>query len=375
MTTNPFTLLKESVNPLVQQVLEDEDIFADPLLQLFDKDDMIGENGNGIQTPESGEIEIYQFRSKPAVIIGDKWAYEAGTHTMIQGKIKAKKMTIEVRISEDEVDRWMKSVSGGGRPTLIERGVKDEMKTSIAYLRQTLVQFIFDPWAGVTTSEHYDSSFRGFFATSSTGTLTSPSDLNSTAGTAEDISTTVKLSGSNQTAFNVDAILNKALTNFTKEDYLTKLLLPVGQIYMGVTPKVMAILKSKRDMYNTTTFQSSTNFYYQDFINVGIIPIVHTHFDPNASVAEDGTTTLVLFADPQSDFTLYNIPPPEGEAWSEWDKETNVKDGIKTYSYERHKKLEFACQARGYWFNISATAGSVFKKVCHIKVTTFDDAD
>jgi hypothetical protein len=62
MTTNPFTLLKESVNPLVQQVLEDEDIFADPLLQLFDKDDMIGENGNGVQTPESGEIEIYQFR-------------------------------------------------------------------------------------------------------------------------------------------------------------------------------------------------------------------------------------------------------------------------------------------------------------------------
>lgn len=373
MTTNPYTLLKETVNPILAQVLEDERIYDDPILSLFNFESLVGEGGKTVQTSTSGELELYQFKSLPAVVIGDVYQYQTGVKSMIQGKIKAKKFTIQVRISEDQRDRISKAVMNGTMP-LIERELRTEMRNSIAYLRSQVIKYVFDPWGGVTTGADYDSAFKGFFAISSTGTLSNPSDLNSSAGTAEDLSAVVSLYGSNQTLYNVDQIVNQVITNFTKIDAVTNLAVPYKQIYMGVHPKIMAILKTKKDLYNATTKQQSQRYYYEDFVAAGIIPVVHTFFDSSAAITEDGTTTLVFFADPQEDFIIYDIPPPEGDVWTDWFEEHNVGGEYSTISFERHKKLEFACQPQGYWVNTSATAGSVFKKVCHVKVTTYNNA-
>lgn len=363
-TQSVFTMLKESVDPIIESIPEDDEIYNDPLLDLFDK-----ENVTGIQVPEDAQIDIFQFQSRPAVYFGNKWAYEASAKKMAQGKIYFHKGTLQIRITEDESDRIRQNGVNG----IITRAVRNEYKSNIGYMKDQLRQAVLDPWGGVTTSEEYGKNQIGILASSNAGILGNPSDLNSTAGTPDDINATTNLSGTARTVNNVMRILNKVKVGMTKIDVLNRKQIPINQLYMGVHPLVMAILKSTKDLLNSTTNQEDTMTYYDRFIASGIIPIEWVGFDTDYAYTSTATSTICFFADPFNNFVLYKIPPPDGEGWSGWDKDSTIAEGKKVISYEQHKKFEFGAQAQAYFINTSATAGSFFKAVYWLVITPYED--
>jgi hypothetical protein len=72
-------------------------------------------------------------------------------------------------------------------------------------------------------------------------------------------------------------------------------------------------------------------------------------------------------------FTLYTVKPPQGEGWSDWNKDANTSAGKKTYCFEKHRKIEFGCHATGTWIMTAASTGYWFKSMLQVTVRPFDD--
>lgn len=363
-TATIFTMLKEAIDPIIESIPEDDTIFNDEILDLFDKEDI-----TGIQVPENGQIDVFQFQSRPAVVFANRWVYESSVRKMAQGKLYFHKGTLQIRVTEDEADR----IKQNGVNGIITRAVRNDYKNQIGYLRDQMRQAVLDPWSAVTTSGEYAKNQIGLLAPSSGGVLGNPSDLNSTAGTYDDISTTTNLSGTARTVNNVMRILNQVQVGMTKIDYINRMKIPINTLYMGVHPFVMSILKSTKDLLNSTTNQEDDMTYYKKFIQLGVIPLEWVGFDSDYAYTTTTESTVVFFADPFTNFVLYKIPPPEGEGWSEWKERENNDDGKMVLSYEQHKKFEFGGQAQAYWINTSATAGSFFKAVYWLRITPFEN--
>lgn len=361
VTTNPFTLLKEQVDPMIETIREDMSPLANnPIIALLRRDTI------KMQVPESGILELYHFRSAPCVVIGDRWAYQASGKNMDVGKIKFKKYTIQVKLTEDEVDR----IEQIGVDALVARGLRNQLKTNQAYLEDQLLKWIIDPWNSVTTSEEYDSLYLGLFAPSNAGTISNPSDLNATAGTALD-KTALKFSGAGQTANNIQQLLSSVLPSMVKKDYNTHLQVPVNNLYLGVEPVVYSILKSTRDIMNSTTGQRDTQTYLQSLIASGINVIESVWFDQSYSYSTGNTSRLCFFSNPQENCYLYVIEPPNGQTWSEWDKIHENMGEKNVILYEKHKKVEMGVNAQAYYVNTSATAGSYFKAMFFATITPY----
>ncbi len=365
MANSVFTLLERLVDPVIDKINENESPIKNDVLDLFQYREI-----KGIKVPESGILEFSQARASPAIYIGDSWGYIKGDRTIGQGQVKFKKMTLSIGMTEDEANR-IESQDG----TVIEDMMSAELKESSKYLQTTIEQWSIDPWAGVTTSEDYDSLFAGALVLSSTGTLSSPSDMCSTAGTAETWTTTVVLSGSNKTTNIVATIAGGVKKQLHKIDAINKKEYRPNTIYMGVHPQVWDILSTEKDLLNDTTKQTSGVPLTQDLATVGIIVVQSVWFDSDYAYAEDATTSVCFFADPKEFFHILAVLPPEGNGWGEWKESQNHNAGVTTVSYEKHKKVEFAVQARAIYVNTSSTAGSYFKPVVWADITVFNNVD
>lgn len=361
--SNPFTLLKESINPIVAEILEELKVSSHPLIQALDKQPV-----KGIEVSEAGFMDLYQFKSSPCVVIGDRFAYKTGVRDLETGRIKFKKFTLQVKLTEDEMDR----VESIGVTALIARNLKNEIKTSVKFLQSKIVKWIIDPFGGVKTDPNYDELYNGLFAVSAAGTLSNPSDLNTAAGTPEDL-TAIALAGALQTANNIEALTSAVLIGMTKIDAITESEIPINTIYMGVHPYVMKVLTAKSDILNTTSQVRSGRTYKEDLIARGIIPIESVSFDPDYVYTDGTPTTIVFFADPMVNFSFLTVVPPKGEGWSAWDKEKNTEGELTTISYEKHKKIEIGCLPQAYWVMTSSTAGSMFSVKWFATITPLDD--
>jgi len=359
VTTNVFALLKDYVDPTFEKISDEMPLIGGPLL------DVLGyELIKGIKVPEAGIMEFWQPRSMPAIHIGDRWGYVQGGRTVDTGKIKFKKMTISVVLSEDELNR----IEVDGQGSMIEKVLRRERKENVLYLRQELEKWCIDPWDAVTTSTDYDSLYAGLFKLSSTGTVTNPSDMNTTAGTAEDLSATVMLTGTSRTYNNVSRIAAQIQLDLKKIDFITKRETSFTNVYYMVNPLAKKIMDTNYDMLNATTQALSPLTYTQDLAKMGITVISSPHI--SYTYGSTNEMTGIAFADPNEWFEIYMVDNGS-EGWSEWKEKPNENNGITTYSYEKHRKIEFGVHAGSTYINSSATAGAYLKPVCHIKIEPY----
>jgi hypothetical protein len=361
--TNPFTLIKEQVDPQMAAANENGDMLDFPLANLFTVEDY-----KGVQPSAAGFVDIWQATARPSINIGDYWAYQHGDRDLAQGRIKFQKMTINQTLTEDEYDRIAQL---GYADSIVAKGMLREAKENAKYLMSTVELYLIDPWAGVTTSKTYDSTYQGVLAGSSSGTLSAPSDLNASAGTAYS-TPEIALSGSEKTANNAQQIATTIRAGMTKVDFITKRKFSFKKFYFVVDPITLAIIKTQHDLLNSTTGQVSNNVLYDDLLSMGI-ECVESALITYASAPTDETTmTGIAFADPEEWFTIFHIPPPEGEGWTEWTKTPSIKGDVTKYVYERHRKFEFSIMVTAFYMNTSATAGSFFKPVFRMTVTPYD---
>lgn len=357
------TLLKEQVNPIIDKLSEDESLLSNPVIDLFDSEDL-----EGVETPESGKMDLYQFTSRPLVVIGDRWAYRSTQGEMKTGQIKFKKMTLQIRISDDQADR----IAQLGVTSLIARDIKTQQKNNIKYAKETVEKWCIDPFGSVTTDEDYDGQWHAALKlTSGDGTLGNPSDLN--GGTALDGSG-INFSGTNEDVEPVLQLMNLVEDAMLKIDYITKAELKFDKVYIGMHPRVYRILNTQKSLKNSTSNQRAEMTQIQEIEAMGYTIVQSVWFDSDYSKSSGSTSTICFFGDPGENFVIYRIIPPDGEGWTEWDKEKNTDDGTMTESWEMHKKVEFACQAVGYWVMTSATAGSIYKAVLWATITPYENS-
>ena len=369
MDASVYTILKEQVDPFLAAINEEVSAISSEFLDLF-----AHTPAPDIQVPEGGQLDIYQVKSMPSINIGDKWQYQQGTRDLSQGKIKFKKMTISVRMDEDEKNRIEKL---GEINTVIGKMIKAQQRDNFAYLQHIIEKWIGDPWSGATTDEDYDASFKGILMgsdVSTGGTISQPADLNSTAGTAENNSAII-LSGSQKTANNIQAILADLMTGLIKVDAVTGKVYDwsKGPIYMLCHPQVLAILKAQKDLLNATTGELSKQSLYQDLVAAGVQPISYYWANSAYALADPVTTTLVFVSDPKQMFEILTIDPPEGEGWTDWKEEIITEEGKTRYTYEKHKKIEFGVLCNSVFIRTSATAGYFFKPEYRMTVTAYDN--
>jgi hypothetical protein len=360
---SPFTLLRESLNPIFENYSYDEQPSQDQLLSLFRMETI-----EGVQQAESAWIDLYAYKSQPAIVIGDKLAYESGERDMETGRMKAKFYTEQVEIDETERKRIEQNA---GRPTrIIERSVEDQLKRQNKYfikkMRETAI-------LGLTDSGNEDNEIIAMLGASSGGTLTDPSDMNATAGTAY-TGTSLIFSGSQQTANNVQQLVLAAKKGMTIIDTDTDDEIPIGQLYLGVDKASYAILSSNTEILNSTTGQRSEKTMLELFRSMGVIVIADQRFDASHTGKTDpDTATWTFFADPGEDCHMFIVPDGRDDSWSDWDSYRRmVKDGTKSQIiYERHKNKEIGFWPQAYWVNSDDT---YYKKVWRATVTTYDDS-
>ena len=237
-------------------------------------------------------------------------------------------------------------------------------------MKQTLHLWITDPWGGVTTGEDYDASYVGALAASSTGTISNPSDLNATAGTANDLQA-LNFSGTAQTANNVNKLVSEIIVGMKKVDAVTKKSYSWKKYYMLVDPKTKAILDSSKEILNITTGERSKETFTQllAMVNIEVIELEQISY----TFGTGNTMTALIVADPQEWFTIFNIATPEGEGWSDW-KEIPVSEaGVTRYKYEKHRKIEFGVLPISFYLRTSATASAFYKPLYRVTITPYEN--
>jgi len=364
---SPFSLLKEHVNPMISGISPDMRPSEDPFIKVLGKEEI-----SGFQQPEAGELDIYAYKSQPAVIVGDVLSYKPGTRQMGTGQIKFKKITQQLRITEDELVRIEQHGNGG----IVKNSLEDQKIQNNLYFISQIQRWAINRWEGVTTDEEYDAKFKSLLHPSDGGTITEPSDLNATAGTPLDISATTIMMGTNQTANNIQRIMSRVRMGMTKIDFNTKMVLPISNLHVGVHPLFKAILDGTTEILNTTSGQRGAT--YSTMLGTqGVTIIESTFFDSDYAGAEDGDTQMTFFANPKINFKFLLVTMPSGmEAWSNWrdSKDKDEASGRETISYEIHKAMEFGFFARPYWVMTTASAGSFFSPKFIVTVQGLNDA-
>ncbi len=360
---SPFTLLREVINPIMENVNIDEAPSQDPLLSLFNM-----ELYDGVQQPESATIDIFAYKSTPAIVIGDLIAYESGDREMETGRIKAKFYTEQVEITETEYKRILQNK---GQPTrLIERGVEDQMKRQNRYFLKEMRNVAIN---GLTAGGNEDNEIILMLGGSDGGTLTDPQDMNATAGTAY-TGTTLIFSGSQQTANNVQQLVLAAKKGMNIIDTTTDDVIPITNLYLGMDTASYAIVSVNTEILNSTTGQRSEKTMLQLFAGMGVTVIKDQRFDSTHTGKTDpDTATWTFFDNPQVNCFMFVVPDGMGEeSWTDWDKYRKLnKDGVtSSLAFERHKSKELGFWPQAYWVNSAAT---YYKAVWRATVTTFDD--
>lgn len=350
--TNPMTYLKEVIDPMIAAASDENPLANDEFLSLIDIDVLDA-------VPEGNIVELYGAFSDPAVYIGDRWMYDPSERGINFGKMKLKKMTLAIRISEDEMGRMMKR----GDASIIRKMIKRQMKDQVMYLRENLIKFCVTKFS--TSDPEADALINGFFGLSSDGDISNPTDLNSTPGAIENLDSVI-WTGASRTERNVATFVAAIVKLFTKLDFLTHIKLPKGQIYLLVHPVFKAILDTNYDIVNTSSNDYSELTYTAHLAASGVTVLETAYVDVTAGFSTGNSNDCVAFTNPK-DFTLWLIKPLEGDGWMDWDL---IDDG-KSRFYIKRKKLEFGLEIQAYGLHTSATAHSYFKTVVPLKTVPY----
>jgi len=362
--TNPLTLLRLQVDPLLKAVSSETPIIGGSLLSIMKKTLL-----KGVNIPKSNILELEQPYSIPIASQGNSWVYRAMQSKYAQGKVKFEKFTLQSIIDEDDMDK-LKAL---GESSLIGQMKASELKMGILFLQDQIARYASDPWGGVTTSVNYDANIIGLFASSAGGTMTNPSDMNATAGTPKVFG--LKMSGSNQDTRVIEKISAEVRKGMIVLDAKSSLQIPIGKLFVGVHPIMKAILDNTSDILDSTSGYRSPNTMTEDLAKRGITVIENVGFDPTYVGGEDDTGKMIFFADPSTDFEILGIVPKEGDGWTPWDPLKITVGDAMTISYEKHKKLQVAFRPMAWasFATAAATAPTFFKKVWQSTVVGFDD--
>lgn len=353
MANNPMTYLKEVIDPMIAAASDENPLADDEFLSLIDIDILD-------QVPEGNIVELYGAFSDPSVYVGDRWMYDPSERGMNFGKMKLKKMTISIKVTEDEMSRMIKR----GDSSITKKMIKRQMKDQVLYLRETIIKQCLTGPANIATDADLDPLIYGFFELSSDGTISNPSDLGAVAGTITDADV-IDWTGAAQTPRNVPGFVTLIKPRFVKLDFLTHIQLPTsGPIYMLVHPTFKAMLESSYDILDSTTGRLSLNTQAQDLAKAGIILLASAHVDVLSSFADGDSNDYVCFTNP-TDFTLWLAPPAEGTGWDDW---SLIDDGKSKY-YIKRKKIEFGLEIQAYGLHTSASEHGYFKTVVPFKTT------
>ena len=361
---SPFTLLREVVDPMLDGLGPSDSVKVDPILNLIGYDPV----PEDIQTSKAGEIDLFEFISQPAIVVGQHRTYKAGTRDMAQGKAYLQFYTEEIWVDEDELERMRQNGSSG----IITRSVSKQQVRNHRFYINRVLKYAINPWNGVTTSDDYNKNLIGMFMSSDTGTIGDPSDLNSTAGTPIDQTTLTKLSGAGQTLYNVERIWTDVVQGFSKVDYNTQDAFPWSKMYMGTHPNTYAILQTVKDLWNSTTGQKSPSTYMQEFEANGVTIVKSAHFYPDSAITAGGEGRLFFFTDPTINYLMME-KVSSLDAWSEWlrgKRETETKGELKI-SYDTRRSSEIGFRAQPYVFWSDADSYSFFKGLFVVRVTNY----
>ncbi len=364
VTQTPFTLLREVADPMLVGLGPNDNVKVDPILSLIGYESV----PEDIQTSKAGEIDLFAFKSQPAIVVGQHRTYKAGNRDMDQGKAYLQFYTEQIYVDEDELERVMQNGNSG----VIARNVRAQIVRNHRYYINRVLKYAINPWNGATTSADYNKNLIGMFMSSSAGTIGNPSDLNAVAGTPIDLTTTVKLKGAGQTLYNIERIMAEVEAGFAKVDYNSHDMFPWTKMYCGTHPNTYAILKTVKDLWNSTTGQKSQVSYLQEFEAMGITVVKSAHFYPDSSVSAAGEGRLFFFTDPQLNFKMLE-KVSKLDAWSEWERgkrETEIKGNMKI-SYDKRRSSEIGFLPTAYHFWTAAATESYFKGLFVVRLTNY----
>ena len=337
-------------------------VTVNPILALLGYDPV----PEGIQTSSAGEIDLFEYTSQPAIVVGKHRAYKEGNRDLDTGKAYLQFYTEQIRVDEDELAR----VKQNGDTSIIGRSVKKQQVRNHRYFISQILKYAINPWNDVTTGTDYNANLIGMFMSSSTGSIGNPSDLNAVAGTPIDMTSTVKLKGS-QTYYNTERIMADVEAGFAKVDFISQDEFPWSEMYLGTHPNTYAILKVVKDLYNSTG-QKNDVPYLQEFEAMGITVVKSAHFYPDSAVTTGGEGRLFFFTDPKVNFLMMEKKSEENN-WTEWEK-GQIKtetEGIMKISYEKHRSNEIGFRAQPYHMWTAAATESYFKGLFVVRVNNF----
>lgn len=341
-----------------------DSVKVDPILALIGFDPV----PEDIQTSKAGEIDLFELVSQPAIVVGQHRTYKASTRDIAQGKAYLQFYTEEIWVDEDELERMDQNGNNG----IITRSVNKQRVRNHRYFINRVLKYAINPWNSVTTSKHYNKNMIGMFMSSAVGTIGNPSDLNATAGTPIDMTTSVKLKGAGQTQYNTERIWSDVIAGYAKVDFNTQDEFPWTQMYCGTHPNTFAILKTVKDLWNSTSGQKSQVSYMQEFEAMGVIFVKSAHFYPASAITAGGEGRLFFFTDPTINYLMME-KKAKLEAWSPWEKgkrDTEVKGETKI-SYDTRRSNEIGFRAQAYIFWTAADVYSFFKGLFVVRVTNY----
>lgn len=358
MSVNPIPLyletLRKNVDPQIDAINIDElipegMIVSDFAEEVFDQ---------GYQTKESGYINVSGILAKGNSRFGDTWGYHSGDHKFVFGAIKALKGTIQVEFDEDSMDRVV-----GNQSQLIADAIMQQQKMEARHLYTRMNRMAFSLAVG---DPEFDPEWISPLAPSTVGSVANPADANTVPGTAEVIPDTIIWSGPAQTLNNTTRFLNILESAWAALiDPHTEFSLEFNDRYLAVPPTFYAILKSVNDLLTAT--QRNPLTYLQDFEAKGWKIRKALAVDPSyltAGVAGAATRCdFVVYNAPGENFVRILTPPPEGFGWTEWERARITDNGQTKFTFEKHKKFEWAMLARAHNIEVTGVAARWRKPV------------
>ena len=359
-----YTLLKETVDPMIEMWSPDEEITSNELISLFDMELI-----EGVQQPESAEIDVFAYKSFPAINVGDSRAYRTGNRTMDVSKTKAKFFTQQVVATEDEIKRVRQN--SGSSLRLVEGSINDQLKRNNKYYIKEVVDMAIN---GLEDGDEEDANVYKMLGAgpASSPTLANPYDLNATPGTALDLSA-YNFSGTNQTANAIVQLINELKTGFVKIDTNSNEAIPFNTIYLGVPDLVYEIFDSNHDIRNGTTGERDQRTMKEQLAASNIILVKNQQFDPDyTSKTTTTTSTIIAFADPQVNCKMFVVPDGMGEdVWTDWDSQRVIEGELTTIQYEKHKSKEIGFWPQAYWV---ASSDAYYKMVFCVTITPYENS-
>lgn len=346
----PFEVLKKNVDPQIEAI-NPEEMFPKDLLTA----DLAEEVLDGpIQQEQAGRIPVYAVLARGSALFGDTWGYKSDDIGFDLGYVKAKKGTIMIELTEDQLSRIRRNDS-----YFLKEAIINQMKMAS---RSTAVEMEKALFTLSPNDPGYDADWRSPLAPSSDGTTPSnPADCNATPGTAKDL-TAIKWHGAGQTTRNIEALVSAIEGDLAAVQSIdTMHLMDLSNKIIAVPPVFYAVLNTVKDIKSST--QISPYTYKEELERMGYQVKRSRFVDESYTALSAGTACkMVVYADPKNSFAKVLIPTDEGFGWTEWEKLKNKDNGIMKISYEKHKKFEWFMVARAYNIQTDETSSMRWRK-------------